>query len=258
MNNLKGRVALVTGSSRGIGAAIAKRLAGDGASVLIHYQAQREPAEALATELGGAKVLKADLGSSQAPAELVRAAYDAYGALDILVNNAGVLEAGPLDALGAESIDRMFAVNVRAVILATREFAAVTQSKAGRVINVSSLAAGLPNNGAAVYAATKAAVESLTRSWAVELGPHGITVNGVAPGPTATDMYETFPAVTKAIVARTIPLGRMGQPDDIAPVVAFLASDDAAWVTGQTIIASGGSIATTTNIMRIAAAAAAP
>jgi 3-oxoacyl-[acyl-carrier protein] reductase len=198
MNNLNGRVALVTGSSRGIGAAIARRLAADGASVLIHYQAQREPAEALAREIGNAKVLEADLASPSAPAELVQAAFDAFGALDILVNNAGVLEAGALDALGEESIDRMLAVNVRAVMLATREFAAVTRGTAGRVINLSSIAGSLPNPGAAVYAATKAAVESLTRSWAIELAPRSITVNAVAPGPTDTDMYGSFPAATKS------------------------------------------------------------
>jgi 3-oxoacyl-[acyl-carrier protein] reductase len=106
-----------------------------------------------------------------------------------------------------------------------------------------------------VYAATKAAVESLTRSHATELGPRGITVNAVAPGPTATDMYEAFPAETKDLVARTIPLGRLGSPDDVAPVVAFLASDDAQWVTGQVIAASGGAITPSVNVMRIAAAA---
>jgi 3-oxoacyl-[acyl-carrier protein] reductase len=254
MNNLRGRVALVTGSSRGIGAAIAKRLASDGASVLIHYNSQREPAERLAREIPGSRVLGADLASPTAPAELVRAAFDAFGALDILVNNAGALEVGALDALGAESIDRMFAVNVRAVILATREFAAVTKSAVGRVINISSIAGSMPNGGAAVYAATKAALESLTRSYATELGARGMTVNAVAPGPTATDMYDAFPAATKAVVARTIPLGRFGRPEDIAPVVAFLASDDAAWVTGQVIAASGGAITPTVNVMRILAA----
>jgi 3-oxoacyl-[acyl-carrier protein] reductase len=255
MNKLEGRVVLVTGSSRGIGAAIARRLASDGASVLIHYNSKRAPADALAKEIPGARVLNADLASPTAPSELVRAAFDAFGALDILVNNAGALEVGAVDALGAESIDRMFAINVRAVILATREFAAVTHSRVGRVINISSIAGSLPNGGASVYAATKAAVESLTRSHATELGPRGITVNAVAPGPTATDMYDSFPAATRSLVARTIPLGRFGRPEDIAPVVAFLASDDAEWVTGQVINASGGAVTSTVNVMRIAEAA---
>jgi 3-oxoacyl-[acyl-carrier protein] reductase len=255
MKRLEGRVALVTGSSRGIGAAIARRLASDGASIVIHYGSKRAPADALAKEIPGARVLRADLASSTAPSELVRAAFDAFGALDILVNNAGALEVGSVDALGAESIDRMFAINVRAVILATREFAAVTHSRAGRVINISSIAGSLPTGGAAVYAATKAAVESLTRSHATELGPRGITVNAVAPGPTATDMYDTFPAATRSLVARTIALGRFGRPEDIAPVVAFLASDDAEWVTGQVINARGGAVTTTVNVVRIAEAA---
>jgi 3-oxoacyl-[acyl-carrier protein] reductase len=255
MGKLDGRVALVTGSSRGIGAAIVKRLAREGASVVIHFSSQQAPADALAKEIPGARVLRADLASPTAPAELVRAAFDAFGALDILVNNAGALAVGAVDALGAEAIDRMFAINVRAVILATREFAAVTQSRVGRVINISSIAASMPNGGASVYAATKAAVESLTRSHATELGPRGITVNAVAPGPTATDMYDSFPTATRALVARTIPLGRFGRPEDIAPVVAFLASDDADWVTGQVINASGGAVTTTVNVVRIAEAA---
>lgn len=255
MNNLEGRVALVTGASRGIGAAIAKRLASDGASVLVHYNAQRAPAEALAREIGNAHAVGADLGSPTGPAELVRAAFEWRGALDILVNNAGALAVGAVDALDADTIDHLFAVNVRAVILATREFATLTKSRAGRVVNVSSIAASMPNGGASVYAATKAAVESLTRSHATELGSRGITVNAVAPGPTETDMYDAFPAETKAMVARTIPLGRFGRPEDIAPVVAFLASDDAEWVTGQVIATSGGALTTSVNVMRIIAAA---
>lgn len=255
MNKLEGRVALVTGASRGIGAAIARRLASDGASVLIHYSTKRAQAEALARSIPGSRVLGADLASPTAPAELVRSTFDAFGALDILVNNAGALTVGAVDVSDADVIDRMFAVNVRAVILTTREFAAVTQSRVGRVINISSIAGSMPNGGASVYAATKAAVESLTRSHATELGPRGITVNAVAPGPTATDMYDTFPAATRDLVARTIPLGRFGSPEDIAPVVAFLASDDARWVTGQVIAASGGAITPTVNVMRIAAAA---
>jgi 3-oxoacyl-[acyl-carrier protein] reductase len=255
MNKLEGRVALVTGASRGIGAAIAKRLASDGASVLIHYSTQGAQAEELSRSIPGSRVLRADLASPTAPAELVRSTFDAFGSLDILVNNAGTLAVGGVDVSDAETIDRMFAINVRAVILATREFAAVTKSRAGRVINISSIAGSMPNGGAAIYAATKAAVDSLTRSHATELGPRGITVNAVAPGPTATDMYETFPEATKNIVARTIPLGRFGSPEDIAPVVAFLASDDARWVTGQVIAASGGAITPTVNIMRIIGAA---
>jgi len=144
---------------------------------------------------------------------------------------------------------------VRAVILATREFAAVTQSRAGRVINISSIAGAMPNGGASVYAATKAAVDSLTRSHATELGARGITVNAVAPGPTETDMYSALPAETKGIVTRTMPFGRLGRPDDIAPVVAFLASDDAQWITGQVIAASGGALTTSVNVMRIVTSA---
>jgi 3-oxoacyl-[acyl-carrier protein] reductase len=253
---LQDRTALVTGSSRGIGAATAQRLAADGARVAIHFNQSRDRADALArtiTDGGGrAAVIGGDLATPTGPVDLVKAAFAALGDIDILINNAGVFEGKALESLTAEQIDHVLAVNLRAVLLTTREFAAATHTRHGRVVNISSIAARVPAGGGSLYAASKAAVESLTRSHATELGPRGITVNAVAPGTTETDMSAAgFPPGAKAIIVKGTALGRFGQPDDIAKVVALLCTDDAAWITGQVLGADGGMLTGGLNLIRM-------
>jgi 3-oxoacyl-[acyl-carrier protein] reductase len=254
---LANRVALVTGSSRGIGAAIARRLAADGASVVTHGSGSVDQARAVASEIvkggGNAQAVEADLSQANGAVELISSAFDLYGRLDILVNNAGVFDGGPVDQVSEEQIDRMLAVNVRAVILATREFARKTRTPCGRVINISSIAARMPSAGSSVYAASKAAVESLTRSHAVELGGRQITVNCVAPGTTKTAMSETgFPPGSLNLIASASPLRRLGRPEDIAELVAFVSSDAAGWITGQVIGADGGQLTSAKTLLQVA------
>jgi 3-oxoacyl-[acyl-carrier protein] reductase len=248
---LNGRVALVTGSSRGIGAAIARRLAADGAKIILHASASRERAEQVAEAIradgGTADIVIGELETREAPARVVGEAFDVHGALDILVNNAAVMLPSPVSDPNVETIDRELAVNVRAVILAVAEFARLTQSPHGRVINLSSVSASHASYGRSVYSATKGAIEAYTRSVAHELGERGITVNAVAPGVTMTDVLQRTESEEgrswSAIVSRWTALRRLGTPDDIADIVAFLASDEARWLTGTTLVANGGAVA---------------
>ncbi len=242
---LQGKVALVTGASRGIGAAIARRLARDGARVVVNYSRSLEAAEAVVKDIqqagGEAGVVQADLSDLAQIRAMVAFALATYGRLDILVNNAAIADFRPLDAIDANHFDSQFALNVRGLLFATQEAVRHFPETGGRVINISSGAAQAASPGASVYSATKAAVETLTRSHAAELGPKGITVNAVSPGLTETEMMRAVitPEVEKAMVGQTA-LGRVGTPDDIADVVAFVASDAARWITGQAIGANGG------------------
>jgi 3-oxoacyl-[acyl-carrier protein] reductase len=249
MNSLEGKVALVTGAARGIGAAIAERLAADGASVAINYATSKEDAEALAERIRGnggkAKAIQADIGNPSQAKAFVDAAVKEFGRLDILVNNAGKFHIGPIGTVDEADVRSLFAVNVDGPIFATQAAASYFSTEGGRVINVSSIAATHPLPGLSVYSATKAALEALTRVWAAELGPRGVTVNAVAPGAVDTAMLKAATPrmggeeAVKGIVART-PLGRLGTTSDVADVVAFLASPDARWVTGQVVEVSGG------------------
>jgi 3-oxoacyl-[acyl-carrier protein] reductase len=247
---LNGRVALVTGSSRGIGAAIAKRLAADGAKVILHASATRERAEDVARAIrdggGSADIVIGDLAGRETPARIVGEAFAVHGALDILVNNAAVMVPSPVAAPNIATIDLELAVNVRAVILATAEFARLTQSPHGRVINISSIAGTHGSYGRSVYSAAKGAMEAYTRAAALELGERGITINAVQPGTTKTEVLEQTEASEgrswSDIVSRWTALRRLGRPEDIADVVAFLASDDARWLTGITLAATGGAV----------------
>ncbi len=231
---LQGKVALVTGGSRGIGAAIARRLAQDGAKVAVNYSSSKQAAEAVVRTIqedGGEAVLApGDVSAKDGPAKIAAAARDAFGRIDILVNNAGVLDVATLGDATREHFEKVFAVNVFGVAAMTRA-AAAHLPDGGRVINTSSIGARAAMPGLSAYIASKAAVDAL--------GPRGITVNAVAPGTTDTDMLIRDPKFLEEAVAKT-PLGRVGQPADIAGTVAFLASADAAWVTGQVIDASGG------------------
>lgn len=244
MGNLAGRAALVTGGSRGIGAAIVRRLAADGAAVAFTYRSEAEAAGRLVSEIenggGQAFALQADLANPIEARSVVRKASEQVGRLDIVVNNAGMYEAEPVDRIDEAHFDRVFALNVRAPLLVTREAVGAMQS-GGRIIMISSGAGEANPPGMAVYNASKAALNSVTRTLAAEMGPGGITVNAVAPGFTATEMaLANFPEAQLRAIAESTPLRRIGTPQDVADVVAFLASDEARWVTGQVIAASGG------------------
>lgn len=242
---LTGKVALVTGGSRGIGAAIAKALAADGATVVIGYGSAADKAAAVVKELEAAGVkaaaVKADQADPKQVTKLVETTVEKFGRLDILVNNAGVFASGALGDPNADiaALDREFAVNVGGVVAAVRA-AAKVMGEGGRIITIGScLGARVPFNGIAGYAATKAAVVGYTKGWARDLGPKGITVNTVQPGPIATDMNPDegdFAAVQKSHTA----LGRYGKPEDIAAAVAFLAGPGAAFITGTTLDVDGG------------------
>lgn len=241
---LTGKVALVTGGARGIGEGIALRLAEEGATVVITYVKSKEKADnvvAKITEFGTQGLaLKADSSDKKDNEKLVDEVVKQFGKIDILINNAGVYELGPIDTVEVEQYDRVFDTNVKGVIATT--IAALKHiPDGGRIINISSGAARVSMPGASIYSATKAALDTLTRIWAQDLGKRRITVNGVAPGTTESDMFNAAIAddLKDYMVSKTA-LGRIGRPDDIAAAVAFLASEDGRWVTGHTIAADGG------------------
>jgi 3-oxoacyl-[acyl-carrier protein] reductase len=237
--------ALVTGSSRGIGAAIAKRLARDGIEIVIHGNQNPGAAERVVNEIlnagGKATFVAGDLSRPGG----IPAMFDQLGAsaqaLDILVNNAGIIRGGALASLSLQEIDAVWSVNVTSLIRTTQEFLRRKKSEGGRIINISSFAAQVPGINSSLYSASKAAVDALTRCWSVELGSAGITVNSVAPGFVATDMSAQALGDPGPIV-RGVALKRAGLPGDIAEVVAFLASDASGWITGQVITANGGQV----------------
>lgn len=242
---LTGKTALVTGGARGIGAGIAERLARDGATVAISYSRSAKEAEALVARImksgGKATAHKADASDPAQAKSFVEEAFKAHGRVDILVNNAGWAEFAPLDGVGEKHVRSQFDLNVNGPVFTTQAALARFPQSGGRVINVSSIVATGAMPGSGVYSATKAALDALTRIWAAELGPKKITVNGVAPGPVATDlMNSVMTEDLKASMITRTPLGRIGEAADIADAVAFLASDDARWITGETIRTAGG------------------
>ncbi len=246
MGKLEGKVAVITGASKGIGAAIAKTLAAEGAAVVVNYTSSKSGAEALVsaiTEKGGKAIAVKGNVSKTAEAEaIIDAALKTYGRLDILVNNAGVYEAAPLEDISEHHFHRLFDINVLGLLNTTK--AAVRHLHEGAsIINISSLASRITSPGYAVYCGTKGAVDAITGVLAKELGPRRIRVNAVNPGVVETEGTHSAGLVgsdfEKAAVAQT-PLGRIGQPQDIATVVAFLSSDDAGWITGERLFASGG------------------
>ncbi len=240
------QVAIVTGASRGIGAAIAQRLARDGYSVVVNYAGRAAEAQAVvkAIEAGGGKAVavQADVADSAAVKALFDAAINTFGRVDVLVNNAGIMPSGlpQLADTDDATFDRIFAVNVKGTFNALRE-AAKRLAQGGRIVNFSTSVIGLALPGYAVYAATKSAVETFTNIMAKELRGKNITVNAIAPGPTATALF--LDGKTSELIARMgkmAPLERLGTPEDIASAVAFLVGKDAAWVNGQTLRANGG------------------
>jgi 3-oxoacyl-[acyl-carrier protein] reductase len=240
-----GKVALITGASRGIGAASARRLARDGFWVAVNYVTNRQAADAVVGEIetagGRAFALQADVASRGDRRRMFEAVIEACGRLDVLVNNAGAEAFASLAEIDQDHVASLMGVNFDAVLFACQQAARLMDRAGGRIINITSIGARTPQPGRAVYCASKAAVEAITVAFAAELGPSGITVNAVAPGSTETDMTRRrmVGAVRDAIVANT-PLGRLGRPEDIAGLVAFLASDEAAWITGEVLAADGG------------------
>ncbi len=245
MRDLSGKVALVTGSSKGIGAGIAERLAGDGASVIVNYSRSSADAEAVVNRIrkvgGIAFPVRADIANPSEIPLLIAATLEQFGRLDILVNNAGVYKADTLDSITPETVDFHYRVNVRGLLLTTQAAARVIP-EGGVVINVSSGLSKSPYPMLHVYCSSKGAVDTLTRSLALELGSRKIRVVGIAPGFTSTDGNAETPAeMSDAMILKT-PLGRVGLPADIASAISFAVSRDADWITGSTIDVAGGMI----------------
>jgi 3-oxoacyl-[acyl-carrier protein] reductase len=246
MSDLTGKVAIVTGASKGIGAAVAKTLAARGAAVLVNYASSKAGAEAVVKSITGsdgkAIAVQGDVSKPAEAKALVDAAISAYGRLDILVNNSGVYEFGPLESITEPQFRKMFDVNVLGLLLMTQA-AAPHLREGASIINIGSGVTAITPPQTAVYTATKGAVDVVTGVLANELGPRKIRVNTVSPSLTETEGTHSAGMLASefeaGIIAQT-PLGRLGQPQDIADVVAFVASDDARWVTGERILAGGG------------------
>jgi len=246
-NKLTGKVALVTGASKGIGAAIARHLAAEGAAVVVNYSASKDGADRVVADITGkggkAVALKADMSKQPEIERLFAETKKTFGRLDVLVNNAGVYEFLPLGGVTEGHFHKQFDLNVLGLLLATREAAKYFGPEGGSVVNISSIAStATPPNGS-VYSGTKAAVDAVTKSLATELGPRKIRVNAINPGMVETEGFRAagIPGsdFETQLLART-PLGRIGQPDDIAPVAVFFASPDSAWITGETLLVAGG------------------
>jgi 3-oxoacyl-[acyl-carrier protein] reductase len=243
---LAGKAALVTGAARGIGRAVAVRLAQSGAAVVVNYagsaQQAQETASLIAAAGGKAVAVQADVSKASDVKRLFDACVTQFGRLDILVNNAGMMFTKPVVEVGEAEFDRIFAVNVKGTFLCCQE-AAKRMSEGGRIVNVSSTTTALMLPGYAAYVATKGAVEQFSHVLAKELGPKQITVNVVSPGPTETELFNQGKTEEqKRGFAQMAALGRLGRPQDIAAAVALLVSDEAGWITGQNIRANGGLI----------------
>jgi len=245
--NLNGKVAIVTGASKGIGAAIAKSLASAGASIAVNYASSSEGANKVVSQIiadgGKAFAVKGSVDNSSDVENIFNETVKTLGRVDIVVNNAGVYAFAPVGDITKDEYDRQFNINVFGPILTTQQAVKHFPETGGSIINISSVVSNSPGENMGVYAATKGALDTLTKAFAIELAPKKIRVNTVAPGYTATEGTVTAGIAGSEFEGNLIastPLARAGQPDDIARVVTFLASDDAAWLTGERISASGG------------------
>ncbi len=244
---LSGKVAVVTGASKGIGAEIARQLAAEGASVVVNYASSKSGADKVVADIasGGGKAVavQADMAKKADIERLFAEAKKAFGRLDILVNNAGIYGFSPIEDVTEEFFHKQFNLNVLGLILATQAAARLFDSAGGSIVNISSVVSTLGFPNASVYAGTKGAVDSITRSLAKELGPRGIRVNAINPGMVETEGTHSAgiaaSEMRKQVEAQT-PLGRIGQPQDIAGAAVFLASADSSWITGETFVISGG------------------
>lgn len=247
MSKLAGKVAVVTGASKGIGASIAEHLAEEGASVVVNYANSKSGADEVVKHIaqkgGKAIAVQADVSNQDDITKLFNETKRAFGRLDVLVNNAGVYEFSPLESVTADHFHKLFDLNVLGLILTTKEAVKLMGDSGGSIINISSIVGPMPVENGSVYSATKAAVDALTVALSKELGPKKIRVNSINPGLVLTDGVRTAGLdngdFRKAVEAQT-PLGRVAQPDDIAPAAVFFASDDGGWATGQTLILAGG------------------
>ncbi|MEH1933672.1 MAG: glucose 1-dehydrogenase [Nostoc sp.] len=247
MKKLEGKIAVVTGASKGIGAAIAKHLAAEGASVVVNYASSKEGADRVVDEIvsdgGKAIAVQANVAQKAEIERLFEKTQQVFGKLDILVNNAGIYENFPLEDITEEHFHKQFDLNVLGLILTSQQGAKHFGAAGGSIINISSVVSTLTPPNSSVYSATKAAVDAVTKSLAKELGSRNIRVNSINPGMIETEGTHTAGMIEsdfrKQIEAQT-PLGRIGQPQDIAPVAVFLASSDSAWITGEALYVTGG------------------
>ncbi|MGH9502746.1 MAG: SDR family NAD(P)-dependent oxidoreductase [Terriglobales bacterium] len=246
-NRLAGKVAVVTGASKGIGAAIAKHLAAEGAAVVVNYSSSKSGGDRVVSEIvsagGKAIAVQANVAKQEEIDRLFSETRKAFGRLDILVNNAGIYEFSPLEAVTEEHFHRQFNLNVLGLVLTSKEAAKYFDAAGGSIVNISSVASTSAPATGSVYSATKASVDAVTRSLAKELGPRKIRVNSINPGIVETEGTHTAGITEsefRAKVEAQTPLGRIGQPEDIAPAVAFFASADSSWITGETLYISGG------------------
>jgi 3-oxoacyl-[acyl-carrier protein] reductase len=247
LKKVAGKVAVVTGASKGIGAAIAEHLAAAGAAVVVNYASSKAGADEVVDRItrkdGRAVAVQADLSNAEDIQRLFAETKKAFGKLDILVNNAGIYEFAPLESITAEHFHKQFNLNVLGLLLATQEAVKHFPATGGSIVNISSVAATLAPATASVYSGTKAAVNAITISLAKELGPRKIRVNAVNPGMVETEGLHAAGFAESDFrkqIEATTPLGRIGQPQDIAPAVVFLASQDSSWITGETLYISGG------------------
>ncbi|BAZ41579.1 short-chain dehydrogenase/reductase SDR [Calothrix sp. NIES-4101] len=247
MTKLEGKIAVVTGASKGIGAAIAKHLAAEGASVVVNYASSQAGANRVVDEIvskgGKAIAVQANVAKKAEIEHLFTETQQAFGRVDILVNNAGIYEYSPLEDITEAHFHKQFDINVLGLILTSQQAVKHFGSAGGSIINISSIVSTLTPPNASIYSATKAAVDAITKSLAKELGPRHIRVNSINPGMVETEGTHTAGITEsedrKQAEAQT-PLGRIGQPQDIAPAVVFLASADSAWITGETLYITGG------------------